>query len=428
MDEYFCPHCGAILNYQSGFSPDCGAWRCTECGEMLMDDDVYEGENYEGVAWFCDGCGALLNKQSGFSDAYGSWTCTECGYYNGITDDDIINNDDDDDEYSSSSGIKCPSCGADLEEQGLCGYESVWECAECNSNLFRKYSFDEFEVIEGILLKCPKCDSIINKQCGFCGYEEEWECEECNTKLKRDDSISEFEIINDNNSYEEDYYDDSNDDDDDYDNDYEEDNNIEKESQIHLKSNENKNENNISILGKIKQVAKKIFNGYKTKINYDSSELIGKNVDDIIRGLKDKGFTNIHKQAIQDIYIDNLKEVNSIERVVVDEKIDFSKNDVFSYDSKIFITYHTKKKLVIPFTSREVHGKNVKDIEKMLKDIGFINIELKEINDLVIGFLIKNGSIEDVGINHNVLYKRASFHEYDSKIEIRYHTFPKKIK
>ena len=112
--------------------------------------------------------------------------------------------------------------------------------------------------------------------------------------------------------------------------------------------------------------------------------------------------------------------------MVVDEKINFSKEDIFSYDSKIFITYHTKKKLVIPFTSREVHRKNVKDIEKILKDIGFINIDLKKIDDLVIGFFIRNGSIEDIAINHNVLYKRASFHEYDSKIVIRYHTFSKK--
>ncbi|GET11910.1 hypothetical protein SN811_04100 [Ligilactobacillus agilis] len=43
MDEYFCPKCGAILNDQYGFNPNGGTWRCTECGELLMDDDVYDG-------------------------------------------------------------------------------------------------------------------------------------------------------------------------------------------------------------------------------------------------------------------------------------------------------------------------------------------------------------------------------------------------
>ena len=82
MDEYFCPNCGAILNDQLGFDPDAGTWTCTECGTHLMDDDVYEGDSFEGVAWYCDNCGALLNRQAGFSDTSGTWTCTECYHSN----------------------------------------------------------------------------------------------------------------------------------------------------------------------------------------------------------------------------------------------------------------------------------------------------------------------------------------------------------
>jgi len=88
MDEYFCPNCGAILNDQLGFDPDAGTWTCTECGTHLMDDDVYEGDSFEGVAWYCDNCGALLNRQAGFSDTCGTWTCTECYHSNPINDDD----------------------------------------------------------------------------------------------------------------------------------------------------------------------------------------------------------------------------------------------------------------------------------------------------------------------------------------------------
>lgn len=94
MDEYFCPNCGATLNNQSGFSPDLGAWSCKECETMLMDEDTYDGDRYEGVAWFCDCCGALLNKQSGFSDTCDRWTCTECYYSNGITEDDIYDSEE----------------------------------------------------------------------------------------------------------------------------------------------------------------------------------------------------------------------------------------------------------------------------------------------------------------------------------------------
>lgn len=97
-DEYFCPNCEAILNDQYGFDPDKGSWTCTKCGMHLMDDDVYEGDTFEGVAWYCDDCGAFLNRQSGFYDYCGSWICTECGHSNPINEDEIIGDDDKDDE------------------------------------------------------------------------------------------------------------------------------------------------------------------------------------------------------------------------------------------------------------------------------------------------------------------------------------------
>lgn len=90
MDEYFCPNCGATLNDQQGFDPNGGTWTCASCGELLMDDDIYDGDTFEGVAWYCDNCGALLNRQRGFSDSYGSWQCTNCGHINGTTEDDIV--------------------------------------------------------------------------------------------------------------------------------------------------------------------------------------------------------------------------------------------------------------------------------------------------------------------------------------------------
>lgn len=104
MDEYFCPNCGATLNNQPGFDPKGGTWTCTSCGKLLMDDDVYEGDTFEGVAWYCDNCGELLNRQPGFPDAFGSWRCTNCSHVNGTAEDDIINN-----------GFQCPNCGAWLK-------------------------------------------------------------------------------------------------------------------------------------------------------------------------------------------------------------------------------------------------------------------------------------------------------------------------
>ena len=103
MDEYTCPKCGAVLNKQKGFDPEYGAWRCLRCGQMIMDEDTYNGDLYKGVAWYCDECGALLNKQAGFSDTYYSWNCTECGHENFINEDEIDDTVSEAKETNSSS-------------------------------------------------------------------------------------------------------------------------------------------------------------------------------------------------------------------------------------------------------------------------------------------------------------------------------------
>ena len=188
-DEYYCPNCGANLNDQYGFDPDKGTWTCTNCGEHLMDDDVYEGDTFEGVAWYCDDCGALLNRQDGFSDSYGSWTCTNCGHVNGTTEDDIIN-----------GGPECPSCGAKLKEQWSYNeWSNDHTCTDCGANLHRDYSSDDFEVVEEVeeddSLKCPNCSSRLKDQWGYSEYDDDWTCTECNTRLHHDYSSEEYEVV-----------------------------------------------------------------------------------------------------------------------------------------------------------------------------------------------------------------------------------------
>ena len=61
ISEYYCPNCNADLDDQFGFDSSNGTWPCTECGQFLMDDDIADGDDFEGVSWFCDNCNALLN-------------------------------------------------------------------------------------------------------------------------------------------------------------------------------------------------------------------------------------------------------------------------------------------------------------------------------------------------------------------------------
>lgn len=87
-NEYYCPHCNAILNYQRGFSPANTSWVCKGCGQQLFGDDL-KSDVFGDVVWYCDNCGAVLNKQPGFTEEKGIWHCSECGFENDVTEDNI---------------------------------------------------------------------------------------------------------------------------------------------------------------------------------------------------------------------------------------------------------------------------------------------------------------------------------------------------
>lgn len=48
---------------------------------------------FPGVDWYCDHCGALLNTQRRFDDHKYTWKCTECGFKNSISWDNISSGD-----------------------------------------------------------------------------------------------------------------------------------------------------------------------------------------------------------------------------------------------------------------------------------------------------------------------------------------------
>ena len=200
-DEYYCPNCGAILNDQYGFDPDKGTWTCTECGQRLMDDDIYDGDTFEGVEWRCDSCNALLNRQYGFSDSLGTWTCTECGHTNGITEDDIIDEND---------IIRCPNCDGVLNSQfGFSEYNNDCECAFCGAKLHRDYSCDDFEVVEEEpeeeSPECPNCGAKLKSQWGYNDWNNDYTCSDCGTVLHRDYSSDDFEVVENKDNVDNDF-------------------------------------------------------------------------------------------------------------------------------------------------------------------------------------------------------------------------------
>ena len=413
MDEYYCPNCDAILNDQPGFDPDNGSWTCTCCGKHLMDDDVYEGDTYEGVAWYCDECDALLNRQSGFSDSYGTWTCTECGHTNGTTEDDIYESEEDY-QYHKTVDAAVDFIGSVVSGimSGIANASSEDDDEEDEDSHF-----------------CPNCNDALNEQLCFDEYAEEWTCTCCGTKLHRNYIGAEYEIVED----EEDSY---------YDDDDEDVEPIlvkeprqktEAELEAERKQQEKLRQELIRKAEKEKnsKLRKKrakafIFKHKKIMTGMSSTELMKCNYDEARKHFTDEGFTNVHLHALKDIYTDCTKQNGEIEQITIDGTPFFDEEYMCPYDAEIIIVYHQKREFSFPYNIKRVSKLNYKSCVKNLQNIGFTNIYTEAIPDLITGWLKKDGSVEEITVDNNNLIKEGQGLRYDAKIVIKYHTFANK--
>lgn len=472
MDEYFCPKCGAILNNQDGFDPDCGTWRCTECGEMLMDDDVYNGEKFKGVAWYCDNCGALLNRQPGFSDTCGSWCCTECGHRNGITEDDIINENpefscpncgvtldfqpsfnkyDDDwectacgahlhhdysgDQYSviKEPKHKCPNCGAGLDDQWCyADYQDNWKCTECGAHLHHGFSDEEYTVIKHT---CPRCNAPLDIQWGFNGYDNDWDCTECGAHLHRDFSDDDYEEIEETDESECDF--------------------SSQESSSVGSSNINGSgttyENSFQKFTSGKQTCKhppkihwkvKILGAiflmvafllcvvyYEVKlltpVEYSSSDLIGRDYEEVMALLEKVGFYHVQKKEIADLTIDQMSQENKVTSVKIGIAEAFEADSKYPANFPVVLTFHTLEYLAVPISSKEAKGADYQSVKAHFEEAGFRNIAMEVEYDIITGWLAEDGEVKSVTVNGDRKFSAGTEYRADVEIIITYHTYRK---
>lgn len=397
MSDYYCTNCGADLGDQAGFDPSCGAWTCTRCGTMLMDDDTFNGDNFEGVAWFCDNCGALLNKQSGFYDGCGSWTCTECGYSNGVTEDDIFDSEDSYQNYEYYSSKQRKEKEEDEEDNDT---EPEICCPNCGTNLRDQWNYDD--------------------------YTNDYICEECNAKLHRDCDYDEFSV--EENGDNDDY---------DYDDDYEYSHNRYSPLPTPQYNRKGKIRDIIKDRAKsyfstimlpnsdvIKKRAKAFF--FKRKlisVGYSSYYLQGRDADEVYSLLYNRGFKIISRIDLKDIYINSPFRENSVAKVEINGISYFESFSEFPYDLDIVITIHQKREITIPFSSSQLRKLNYHEVFSRLMHLGFTQIYTSPINDLITGWITKNGSVEKVEINGSNSYKKNTTFKYDVNITIFYHTF-----
>ena len=69
-------------------------------------------------------------------------------------------------------------------------------------------------------------------------------------------------------------------------------------------------------------------------------------------------------------------------------------------------------------------NKNYQEVENELRQIGFTNISTEAIDDLITGWLTKDGEVESVSIDGDDDFSAYNWYPAESKVVITYHTFP----
>lgn len=86
------------------------------------------------------------------------------------------------------------------------------------------------------------------------------------------------------------------------------------------------------------------------------------------------------------------------------------------------------KMLKVSKSSDEIVGENYKTVISQLEETGFTNIKTKVLDDLITGWLTKDGEIEQVEIDGDTEFSATDSFQKNSKIVITYHTFSKEDK
>lgn len=79
-----------------------------------------------------------------------------------------------------------------------------------------------------------------------------------------------------------------------------------------------------------------------------------------------------------------------------------------------------------PSGSSVMKGQDYQSVVESFEENGFTNIKLEKIEDLIIGWLTKEGEVEEVSVGGDFDYSPDKWVKADTEVIIRYHAFPEK--
>lgn len=159
----------------------------------------------------------------------------------------------------------------------------------------------------------------------------------------------------------------------------------------------------------------------------NSSELLHEHLYPVISKLRAWGFKNIKTIPISDVNAHNNNFIFEVEQIVISGTGFFEQGDCFEDNTEVIVTYHEKQHIAMPFSEGDLKRMNYVRAGDLLVDKGYSKVYERKIEDLVTGWLIKDGAVEKVLVDgkEETPIEKGVAYPYDIEIVICYHTYKK---
>ena len=115
---------------------------------------------------------------------------------------------------------------------------------------------------------------------------------------------------------------------------------------------------------------------------FDESECIGQNQEDIVKQLKQEGFSNISIESLAELGAEELERKGEICTITIDGNETFSKGAELDKTVAIKITYYEIKNVAAPIAAKDGEKKDTEELVNLFKEAGFVNVSVEIENDI----------------------------------------------
>lgn len=172
-----------------------------------------------------------------------------------------------------------------------------------------------------------------------------------------------------------------------------------------------------------KRIKAFLFNKKNLALEFATADLIGNNVDLVVAEIKDAGFNNFKTVPIKDIHVENADYLGQVDQVFINGQTCIAEGTMIPYDAEIEITFHAKKEIEFPYSTRQMIKRDFNQLVNEFANIGFTEVYTLPLKDLTVGWIRKERAVRRVMIEGIDTIKKGMLIEYDKKITIQYHSF-----